>query len=163
MSWARFQALVNTHQADARVRTLPTRTQFISLLFGQLLGAVSLREIKTALDSHKAPLARLGVDRVAHSTLADANARRPPAVFTELLADLLAQAPPGLRRSAGDMVYLIDATSLRLSGLGSQWARVSTQTCGVKMHLIYDPDADRPLYHRPSRCPSCPAPLTCST
>src|SRR3712207_779863 len=121
---------------------------FISLLFGQFVGAVSLREIKTVIDSHKAPLARLGVDRVARSTLADANALRPPAVFTELLADLLAQAPPGLRRSAGDMVHLIDATSLRLSGLGSQWARVSTQTCGVKMHLVYDPDADRPLYHQ---------------
>src|SRR3712207_142055 len=121
---------------------------FISLLFGQFVGAVSLREIKTVIDSHKAPLARLGVDRVARSTLADANALRPPAVFTELLADLLAQAQPGLRRRAGDMVHLIDATSLRLSGLGSQWARVSTHSCGVKMHLVYDPDADRPLYHQ---------------
>ena len=148
VSWTRFEAGVNRHQADARVRTLPTRTQFIGLLFGQLLGAVSLREIKTALDSHTAQLARLGVGRVARSTLADANALRPPAVFCELLADLLAQAQPGLRRRAGDMVHLIDATSLRLSGLGSQWARVSTHSCGVKMHLVYDPDADRPLYHQ---------------
>jgi hypothetical protein len=143
---ARFQRLVQEHRADARVRTLPTWSQFLSLLFGQLLGANSLREIEAALISHKAQMARLGVGSVARSTLADADALRPCAVFTKLLADLLDQAQPGLRRASRDMVRLIDSTSLRLSGVGARWARVSKQACGVKMHLVYDPDADRPVY-----------------
>jgi hypothetical protein len=149
--WARFEALVKAHGADARVRTLPTRSQFLSLLCGQLLGANSLREIEAALISHKAQMAPLGVGTVARSTLADADALRPYAVFTKLLDDLLGQAQPGLRRASRDMVRLIDSTSLRLSGVGARWAHVSKRACGVKMHLVYDPDADRPVYHQTSR------------
>jgi hypothetical protein len=35
---------------------------------------------------------------------------------------------------------------LRLSGLSRDWARFSTAACGAKLHVIYDPDADRPVY-----------------
>ena len=146
--WTRFDDVVKQHRADAGVRTLTTRDQLISLLFGQSIGASGLREIITAMTSHQAQLAHLGVGRVARSTLADANALRPVAPFTALLDDLLAQAQPGLRRKIRDIVHLIDATSLRLSGLGSRWARVSAHRCGVKLHLVYDPDADRPVYHQ---------------
>ena len=31
-------------------------------------------------------------------------------------------------------------------GAGSDWARFSTQACGAKLHVVYDPDADRPIY-----------------
>ena len=144
--WERFQRLVREHRADARIRALTTRSQFLSLLFGQLISAVSLREIVTALSSHQAQLAPLGLGQVARSTLSDADALRPCAVFTDLLADLLAQAQAGLRRASRDIVQLIDATHLRLSGLGSQWAQVSALACGVKLHLAYDPDQDRPVY-----------------
>jgi hypothetical protein len=36
---------VDAHGADARVRRLATRDQFVALLYGQLAGAQSLREI----------------------------------------------------------------------------------------------------------------------
>ncbi|MBA3520325.1 MAG: DUF4372 domain-containing protein, partial [Rhizobiales bacterium] len=52
--WAAFERLVDEHDADARVRTLTTKAQFIALLYGQMAGAVSLREIVTALSSHAA-------------------------------------------------------------------------------------------------------------
>src|SRR5262249_47047180 len=31
-------------------------------------------------------------------------------------------------------------------GSGADWARFSTQACGAKLHVVYDPDADRPIY-----------------
>ena len=43
--WHVFDRLVAAHGADARVRRLSTRDQFIALLYGQLAGAQSLREI----------------------------------------------------------------------------------------------------------------------
>jgi len=35
---------------------------------------------------------------------------------------------------------------VRLSGLGAAWAHFSAKACGAKVHVIYDPDADRPVY-----------------
>ena len=42
--------------------------------------------------------------------------------------------------------YLIDSTSLRLDARSAGWARFSAQACGAKLHVIYDPDADCPVY-----------------
>lgn len=143
--WAEFDRLVERHGADFRVRKLPTKTQFIALLYGQFAGAASLREIVGGLESHAARLYHLGARPVARSTLSDANAARPSALFAELFALLVERAHRGLRRKLADTVYLIDSTGLRLTA-ASEWARFSAKVCGAKLHVIYDPDADRPIY-----------------
>ena len=144
--WGEFDRLVAEHKADKHVRRLSTKHQFIALLYGQLSGASSLREMVGGLESHAVRLYHVGAKPVSRSTLADANARRPSAVFGELFGAMVAQAQRGLRRAIGEAVYLIDSTGVRLSGLGSGWARFSTKACGAKVHVIYDPDADRPIY-----------------
>jgi len=143
--WDGFEELVEQHGADFRVRSLPSKTQLIALVYGQLSGAQGLREIVGTLQSHAARLYHLGAGAVARSTLSDANAVRPPEVFTGLLGLLIDQAHRGLRRELDGTTYLIDSTSLRLSTL-SGWARFSAGVCGVKAHVIYDPDADCPVY-----------------
>jgi len=80
--WGEFDRLVEAHEADRRVRRLPTKSQFIALLYGQLSGAVSLREIVAGLESQAARLYHVGGRPVPRSTLADANALRPSAVFS---------------------------------------------------------------------------------
>jgi IS4 transposase len=143
--WHRFEALVEEHGADERVRRLPTKSQFIALLYGQLSGSQTLRQIVTALSSHEARLYHLGAGPVRRSTLSDANTLRPVAVFGELLSLLMKQAHRGLRRKLAETTYLIDATSVRLNGL-SEWAQFSSGVCGAKAHVIYDADADCPIY-----------------
>ena len=144
--WSAFDRLVEEHGADKHVRRLSTRTQLIALLYGQLAGAVSLREIAGGLESHAARLYHLGARPASRSTLADANAKRSSAVFAGLFAELVARAGRGLRRAAGEATYLIDATGVRLSGAGSDWARFSHQACGAKVHIVYDALAKRPIY-----------------
>jgi IS4 transposase len=143
--WAVFDRLVDEHGADRGVRRLSSRSQLMALLYGQLSGAQSLREIEAGLLSHGARLYHLGMQPPARSTLADANALRPSAVFSGLFAHMVGQASRGLGRKLGEAVRLIDSTGLRLSGL-SDWAGFSTGVCGAKLHVVYDPDADRPLY-----------------
>jgi IS4 transposase len=143
--WHRFERLVDEHAADKHVRTLPTKTQLIALIYGQLSGAQSLREIEDGLTSHVTKLYHVGADEVSRSTLSDANARRPWEVFAGLFAYLTTQATRGLRREASEAVHLIDATGFRLSAL-SNWAQFSTGVCGAKMHVIYDPGTDCPIY-----------------
>ena len=144
--WGEFERLVSAHQADYRVRRLPTKAQFIALLYGQLSGAASLREIVGGLESHAARLYHVGGRPVSRSTLSDANAQRPSAVFADLFAAMVAQAQRGLRRAVGDAVYLIDSTGVRLGGQGADWARFSAKACGVKVHVVYDAGAERPIY-----------------
>ena len=144
--WDVFDRLVAEHGADWRVRRLPTKSQFIALLYGQLSGASSLREIVGGLESHSARLYHVGGCPAQRSTLADANARRPSAVFSDLFAAMAGRAQRGLRRAIGDATYLIDATGVRLSGMGGEWARFSSGVCGAKVHVIYDADAEQPVY-----------------
>jgi IS4 transposase len=144
--WHRFDRLVEDHGADAGVRRLSTKSQLIALLYGQLSGAASLREIVTGLSSHSMRLYHIGAAPVRRSTFSDANAQRPFAVFTDLLAMMMKQAHRGLRRKLAETTYLIDATSARLNERSAGWARFSTGVCGAKVHVIYDADADRPIY-----------------
>ena len=144
--WGDFDRLVDENGGDKGVRRLTSRDHFGSVLYGQLSGASSLREIESALQSHRARLYHVNVKPVKRSTLADANASRPAAIFTELFLRLMMQAHRGLRRSLEETVYLIDLTSLRLSELSKDWARFSSGVCGAKAHVIYDADAACPIY-----------------
>jgi IS4 transposase len=44
------------------------------------------------------------------------------------------------------VTYLIDSTSLALTARSATWARFSAEVCGAKAHIVYDPDADQPVY-----------------
>src|SRR6266568_411546 len=144
--WHRFDRLVDEHHADKHVRKLTTKGQLIALIYAQLSGAQSLREIEAALTSHATKLYHLGGEEVARATLSDANALRPWQVFGGLFGHLVGQFTRGLKRKAKEAVYLIDSTGLRLSALSKDWAQYSAGVCGAKMHVIYDADADCPIY-----------------
>lgn len=144
--WAAFDRLVDEHDADRRIRKLSTKSQLVALLYAQLSGAVSLREIETALASHSAKLYHLGADGVRRTTLADANAKRPHEVFSGLFDRLVAQAEGGFRRKVREAVRLIDATSLELGAL-SRWAKFRRGFFAAKLHVVYDPNGDLPRYY----------------
>lgn len=140
-----FDRLVEEYETDKHVRRMSTRHQLVALLYGELSGHSSLREIEAGLSSHRSGLYHLGGRCVSRSTLADANAKRDWRVFAGLFAALVGQATRGLRRELKDVVRLIDSTSLRLAGIGSGWT--GPQTACAKMHLVFDPDAACPVYH----------------
>ena len=52
--WDEFDRLVAEQGSDARARRLTTKSQFVALLYGQLAGASSLREMVTGLRSRAA-------------------------------------------------------------------------------------------------------------
>ena len=144
--WAFVDRLVEQYDADRDPRALEAKPHLIAMLLGQFCGARSLRDIETGLRSHAGKLYHLGGDTVSKSALATANASRPVEVFGGLLSALMAQLQRGYRRKIGDCVRLIDSTSVRLSSLSGHWATFSAGVCGAKAHIIYDPDADQPLY-----------------
>ena len=144
--WSIVDRLVDQYGADHDPRGLKTKAHLIAMLYAQISGARSLRDITTSLQSHASKLYHLGGCTVSKSTLASANASRPAEVFAGLLSALIGQLQRGYRRKIGDCVRLIDSTSVKLSKLSGNWATFSARVCGAKAHIIYDPDADQPLY-----------------
>ena len=144
--WSKFEHIVEKYGADQLVRKLTTKRQFIALLYGQFSGSTSLREVVTGMASHETRLYHVGAAPVKRSTMSDANSKRPWQVFSELFAQMLPQAHRGLRRATADAVRLIDSTSVRLSSLSEDWATFSADVFGAKAHIVFDPNADRPVY-----------------
>jgi Domain of unknown function (DUF4372) len=60
MPWADFDRLATAYRADVRARRLTSKRQFLTMLYGQLAGAASLREIVGEIESHAARLYHLG-------------------------------------------------------------------------------------------------------
>jgi hypothetical protein len=144
--WALVDRLVDEYGADRDPRRLKTKAHLVALLYAQFCGARSLREITTNLQSHASKLYHVGGCTISKSTLSTANASRPVEVFAGLLSALIGQLQRGYRRKISDCVRLIDSTSVKLSKLSRNWATFSAGVCGAKAHIIYDPDADQPLY-----------------
>jgi len=145
--WTAFDGLVAEHGGDAGTRSFTSRQHLTALLFAQLSGASSLREIEATMASHQGRLYHCGAVAPKRSTFADANRNRDFRVFSGLFEAMLAGASRGFRRKMADAVRLIDSTGLRLAGIGAEWARFSTDVFGAKAHVVYDPDFGRPVYH----------------
>ncbi len=143
--WNVFERLVDKHRADYRVRRLTSKSQFLALLFGQLAGASSLREIEAALISHSARLYHVGGCCVARATLADANAGRPAALYGDLFAHMASRASRRTRRHLADAVRILDATRVQVSSLSGGWVETVSGKRAIKLHVAYDPHTDAPL------------------
>ena len=144
-----FDRFVEACDADARVRKFTARHLLNTLLFAQLSGARGIRELESQIASHDVRRYHSGLPVVKRSTLSDALARRDPEVFLALLSVLIGRLSGRQGRDlaeAASAVRLIDSTSVRLSRISADWARFSATLCGAKAHVVYDPDANIPLY-----------------
>jgi len=144
--WHVFDRLVDAHQANRRVRRLSTQNQFTAMLYAQLSDAQSLRAVEASFDCHAGRLYHLGPRELSRSTLADANAKRPCAVFTGLLCDLMGRCERTLGSKVAEAVYLVDSTGFRLSSLSADWAQFARGVHGAKLHVVYNPDNARPTF-----------------
>lgn len=144
--WDEFDRAVARHGADDGARGFNSRSHLVALIYAQLSGAVSLREIEAGLKSHSGRLYHVGLQTVRRSTLADANRYRPSAVFTDLFAAMALRLARRERRSLAEVTYLIDSTVLPLTAKSADWAHFSTKLCGAKLHVVYDVNAERPVY-----------------
>ena len=139
-----FTKIVRKHGAERHAKGFTSWTQFVSMLFCQLAGAESLREICTGLACCLGKLRHLGVKKAPNkSTLSYANAHRPAAMFEELFMNTLARF-----RSLGELgsgkhkfrfknkLYSMDATVISLCLSMFPWAKYRTAKGGVKAHVL---------------------------
>jgi putative transposase len=141
----RFAASVARHRGDRYAKSFSSWDHLVLLAYGQLSGADSLRAMEAGWNAHGHHHYHLGVGPIRRSTLADANQRRPPAIFAEVFAQLNGAMGRQLRREGTALVRLIDSTPIPLPDLCG-WADWNGRTHGLKMHMVYDPGADHPRH-----------------
>lgn len=142
-----FQKVVDRHNGDHRVRTLPCWTQLVAMMFAQLAGRVSIRDLVENFNTCHNHHYHLGVSRIKRSSLSDANSHRSASIFSETFFFLLQKVRSHLPRgAANDMVRLIDSTTIDLNVNQFEWAHFRQTKGGIKLHTVYDPEADTPTF-----------------
>jgi hypothetical protein len=150
-----FDAAVRKHKAERHARGFSSWGQFVAMLFCQLGGAKSLREICGGLAASEGKLRHLGLPQAPpRSTLAYANEHRPWQLYEELFQQLLTQCRGlAVQQSAGwrkfrfkHKLISLDATVIDLCASVFDWARFRRTKGAVKLHLLLDHDGFLPCY-----------------
>ena len=131
---------VDRYGADKHCKGFTTRNQLVALIYGQIVGASSLRELESGFNGQWTHHYHAGARRVSRSTLADANAKRPVEVFAAVAQTLMSQLGRPVRKDE-QMLHLLDSTTITLKGRGfKEWTASTTTRCGqgMKLHLLWD-------------------------
>jgi putative transposase len=138
-----FQAIVDRHNGDAYDKSFKSWDHLVALVFAQLGRINSLRGLETAFNANAHHHYHLNVGEFRRATLSDANQRRPAEVFAETFAIVSAMVDRQTRIEGAEMVRLIDSSPIPLGKL-FDWAKSNGRIRGMKMHVVYDPNADCP-------------------
>lgn len=141
---AEFDRAVRKHEAEKHAKGLTSWSQFIALMFCQLGGAHSLREIIGGLAASEGKLRHLGVHLApTRSTLAYANQHRPWQVYKELFDALVRQChgEAALRKRKFRFkrpLLSLDSTTIPLCLSLFDWALYRKQKGAAKVHVVLD-------------------------
>ncbi len=114
-------------------------SQLVAMLFGQLSGKKSLRDLVFSLDRHRQKLYHLGLSPAKRSTLAEANEKRPALIFQKTYEKLLGrfQAEAGHLPEAR-RAKILDATYVPVCASLFPWANFQPSKNAVKLHVLLD-------------------------
>lgn len=140
---------VKTHDADKHCKGFNTLRHLLVMVYAQLSGANSLRDLVFTMNSHHSQHYHLGLDTVRRSTLSYANQHRPAQVFIDLLQSMIHQLGRKQKKEVKDLVLLLDSTPISLKGWGfDSWTRSmkTPRTQGFKVHIEYNLTRSLPTF-----------------
>jgi hypothetical protein len=139
-----FNQCVTRYNGNYKVQTFSCRDQFIAMMFAQLTGRESLRDIEACLRVMGKKLYHAGLrGDVSRSTLSDANQNRDCRIYEDFAHVLISRARKlyvnedfgiELEQSA----YAIDATTIDLCLSLFPWARFRKKKGGIKLHTLME-------------------------
>jgi len=147
----KFQEAVQKHKAERHARGFTCWGQFVAMLFCQLGGARSLREICNGLAASEGKLRHLGIPSAPNrSTLAYANEHRPwelyQTVFEELLVRCHSVAAGKRKFRFKNKLLSLDSTSIDLCAKVFDWAKYKRSKGAAKVHLLLDNEGYLPCF-----------------
>ena len=140
-----FDKLVKQYQGDWHTKNLSSYSHLLHLLFGQLTGCDSLRDICLCLEAHNKTLYHLGFRKaVSHTSLSRANESRDYRIFEGLGLYLIATVRPMYSNiqlsqiTIDNVIYALDSTTISTSIKLATWALGKYSKGAVKMHTLLD-------------------------
>jgi len=141
-------------QAEKHAKGFRCWEQLVSMLFAQLGGANSLREICGGLATSAGKLSHLGVTHLPNkSTLAYANENRPWQLYEQTFYHLLGQATElagkqKRRFKFKNPLRSLDSSTIDLCLSMYDWAKFRRAKGAVKLHLMLDHQGCLPCWAR---------------
>ena len=140
-----FDKLVKLYKGDWHVKNLSSYNHLQHLLFGQLTGCHSLRDICLCLEAHSKILYHLGFRKnVTHTSLSRANENRDYRIFEGLGIYLIGLVRPKYSKvhlseiTIDNVIYALDSTTISTSIKLAAWAFGKYSKGAVKMHTLLD-------------------------
>ena len=140
-----FDKLVKQYKGDWHTENLSSYNHLLHLLFGQLTGCDSLRDICLCLEAHNKTLYHLGFRKaVSHTSLSRANESRDYRIFEGLGLYLIATVRPMYSNiqlsqiTIDNVIYALDSTTISTSIKLATWALGKYSKGAVKMHTLLD-------------------------
>ena len=140
-----FDKLVTKYRGNWHTKDLTCYNQLLHLLFGQITGCGSLRDICLCLEAHKSILYHLGFrNTVKQSSLSRANENRDYRIYEEFGTYLISIVRPLYSKAAvpeitvDNVLYALDSTTISTSIKLATWALGKYSKGAVKMHTLLD-------------------------
>lgn len=148
-----FNRIVKKYKSDKHSKGINSWTHMVSMIFMQMAGANSLRDINMGLRSATGNLQHMGVSRApSKSSLSYINKHRSYEVFRDMYFALLDQLEPSLQRRKlyarrlKRKIFIMDSSIIPLSLSLFDWAKFRTTKGAVKLHAVLDYDTGLPSY-----------------
>ena len=146
-----FHECVRRHRSNYRVRSFSCLDPFLCMAFAQLTYRESLRDIETCL---RPKLYHAGIQgRVARSTLAEANEKRPWQMYADFSQVLIGRvrmlyAQEDFGVALEQTAYAFDSTTVDLCLSLFPWAHFRQHKGAIKMHTLMDLRGSIPCFVR---------------
>ncbi|WP_163830996.1 IS4 family transposase [Spartinivicinus ruber] len=144
-----FESLANQHHTGQRLRKMTRWGQFVALLFGQLSGRNSLRDIIDHLSIQQHKRYHHGIGNITRSSLARVNEQQPATLYEALFYKLLNKCHhhrPGHKFRFKNPLYSLDASVIDLCLSMFPWADFRKSKGAIKLHVGFDHNGYLPAF-----------------
>jgi len=138
-----FDCIVMKYEGDKYIKSFSCWNQLLIMMYGQLSGCESLRELVCIVSAHAPKSYHLGFGKsvITRSNLAKANANKDYKIFEEFAYKMItiAQSKRITREfEIAGRFYAFDSTTIDLCLNLFWWANFRKTKAGIKVHTLYD-------------------------
>lgn len=135
-----FDYLVKKHGGNRHVKTYTCWNHLLTMLWAQLTGRKSLRDIEFSLRGLRGKLYQLDLGRnISHSTISEANATRDVAIYRGIAERMMEKAArAGIVKAELADLYAVDSSTVHLDLSRYPWSVPQRNGGGIRLHTMLD-------------------------
>ena len=145
-----FEYLVKKHEGNSYMKTYSCWNHFLVMLWAQLTGCESLRDIESSLRAHKDKLYRLGMGKnISRNNLSHANATREVSIYRDFAQKVMNITLSQVGTEEKELftlsdgfnlsgLFAVDSSTVYLDLTKFNWSVPQRGRGGIKLHTLYD-------------------------